>query len=182
MNTLIPVAHGSESLETVTVANILRRGGVEVTLASIETNAVVIGTRDIKLAADALFADAGKKDYDMIVLPGGEKGASAFARHFALVEKLKAQRQRHKWIAAICASPALVLSEHGLLDGKQATCYPAFRDKLLHFVNQPVVLDGHTVTGQGPAQAVAFALKLVEVLAGAQTAHKVADDLIASAV
>ena len=180
MKALIPIAHGSESLETITVANILRRGGVEVTLASIESALAVLGTRDITITADAAFSDAGRKDYDMIVLPGGEKGAEAFARHFALVEKLRAQRQQHRWTAAICASPALVLSEHGLLDGKQATCYPAFRDKLIHYVNQPVVVDGHCVTSQGPATAVAFGVKLVEVLCGEQTARKVSQDLLAS--
>lgn len=179
MKALIPIAHGSESLETVTIVNILRRGGVEVTVASIESSTSVVGTRDIKLSADALFSDAGKKDYDMIVLPGGEKGAEALAKNFMLIEKLKAQRTQHKWTAAICASPALVLSEHGLLDGKQATCYPAFRDKLIHYVNQPVVLDGHCITSQGPATAVAFSLKLVEALCGEQTARKIGDDLLA---
>lgn len=176
---LIPIAHGSESLETVTVANILRRGGVEVTLASIESSTAVLGTREIKLTADALFSEAGKKDYDMIVLPGGDAGAESLAKHFALIEKLRAQRTQHKWTAAICAAPALVLSAHGLLDGKQATCYPAYRDKLIHYVNQPVVVDGHCVTSQGPATAVAFGLKLVEVLLGAQTARKVSEDLVA---
>ena len=77
MKALIAIAHGSESLETITTANILRRGGVEVTLASIESTPNVLGTRDIRLVADALFSDAGRKDYDMIVLPGGEKGAAA---------------------------------------------------------------------------------------------------------
>lgn len=180
MKALIAIAHGSESLETVTTANILRRGGVEVTLASIESTPTVIGTRDIRLTADALFSEAGRKDYDMIVLPGGEKGAEALAKHFALIEKLKAQRQQHKWTAAICAAPALVLSDNGLLDGKQATCYPAFREKLIHWVDLPVVVDGHCVTSQGPATAVAFGLKCVEVLCGEPTARKVAADLLAA--
>lgn len=179
MKALIPIAHGSESLETVTVANILRRGGVEVTLASVESSTTVLGTRDIKLIADAAFSDAGRRDYDLIVLPGGEKGAATLADHFALVEKLRAQRQQHKWTAAICAAPALVLSKHGLLDGKQATCYPALREQLLHYVDLPVVVDGHCVTSQGPATAVAFGLKLVEVLCGEPAARKVSQDLLA---
>lgn len=179
MKALIPIAHGSESLETVTIANLLRRGGAEVTVASIETSVTVMGTRDIRLTADALFSDAGKKDYDMIVLPGGEKGAGALAQHFGLIEKLRAQRLQHKWTAAICAAPALVLSAHGLLDGKHATCYPALREKLIHYVNQPVVVDGHCVTSQGPATAVAFGLKLVEILCGEQIARKVAGDVLA---
>ena len=178
MKVLVPIANGSESLETVTVVNILRRAGVEVTLASVESSTTVHASRDIKLTADALWADVARKDYDMIVLPGGEQGATALGKHIALVEKLRTQRMQHKWYAAICASPALVLSPHGLLDGKQATCYPAFRDKLIHYVNQPVVTDGHCVTSQGPATAVAFGVKLVEVLCGEEKSRQIAQGLL----
>lgn len=179
MKVLIPIAHGSESLEAVTLVNVLRRAGVDVTLASIESSVMVTGTRDVKLTADDLFSKAGKKDYDMIVLPGGEVGAAALAKHAPLIEKLRAQRKAHKWYGAICAAPALVLSAHGLLDGKQATCYPAFKDKLIHFVNQPVVVDGHCITSQGPATAIAFGLKLVELLCGAQKSRQVGSDMLA---
>ena len=95
------------------------------------------------------------------------------------MDKLRAQRQAHRWTGAICASPALVLSAHGLLDGKKATCYPSFRDQLLHYVDLPVVVDGHCVTGQGPASAVAFGLQLVEVLAGAEKRRSVAQGMLA---
>ena len=32
-------------------------------------------------------------------------------------------------VAAICASPAIVLAKRGLLDGKRATCYPGFEER-----------------------------------------------------
>src|SRR4051812_2164240 len=130
MNALIPVAHGSESLETVTLANVLRRGGVEVTLASIEDGTTVKASRGVSLVADARFADVGSRPFALIVLPGGEQGAQRLGQHVPLIDALRAQRLAHRWIGAICAAPALTLSPHGLLDGKQATCYPAFRDKL----------------------------------------------------
>lgn len=179
MNALVTVAHGSESLETVTLVNILRRAEVAVTVASIESTLAVEGTRGIPLTADVRYADVASQDFTLIALPGGEKGAQALAAHAPLVEKLKAQRLAHRWIGAICASPALVLSKHGLLDGKKATCYPAFREQLLHFVDLPVVVDGHCVTSQGPATAVAFGLQLVEVLCGADKRKAVAQALLA---
>ncbi|HVT37102.1 MAG TPA: DJ-1 family glyoxalase III [Nevskiaceae bacterium] len=180
MKALIPIAHGSESLETVTLANVLRRGGVEVTLASIESSRAVQATRGIVLTADASWDEVAARDYNLIALPGGEQGAAALGRHEGLIEKLRRQRNGHKWYGAICAAPALVLSPHGLLDGKQATCYPAFRDKLIHFVNLPVVVDGHCVTSQGPATALAFGLKLVEVLCGEAKAREVAQQALAA--
>ena len=179
MAVLIPVAHGSESLETVAIANLLRRAELSVTLASIESTITVSATRGLTLTADAFLADVAGKDFDLIVLPGGEKGARAFTSHKMLMEKLRAQRIAHKWYGAICAAPALTLEPHGLLDGKKATCYPAFKDKLLHYVNQPVVVDGHCVTSQGPATAIAFGLKLAELLAGTDMAKQVAADVLA---
>lgn len=177
---LIPVAHGSESLETVTLVNVLRRAGIKVTVASIERSKTVQGSRDVPLVADTLFSEVTQKKFDAIVLPGGEAGAKAFAKHKGLMTKLAAQRMAHKWYGAICASPALVLSPHGLLDGKQATCYPQMRDALLHYVNQPVVVDGHCITSQGPATSVAFGLRLVELLVGEAKRRSVADGLLAA--
>jgi 4-methyl-5(b-hydroxyethyl)-thiazole monophosphate biosynthesis len=179
MQVLVPIANGSESLETVAIVNVLRRAGIVVTLASVEQDMTVTGTREMKLAADALFKDVSARDWDAIVLPGGEKGALRLGQHGPLIEKLRAQRLAKKWFGGICAAPALALSPHGLLDGKKATCYPAFRDKLLHYVDQPVVVDGHCVTSQGPATAIAFGLKLVELLVGAEKSKQVAMEMLA---
>ena len=45
MSILIPVAHGSESLETVTLVNLLRRAGLEVNLSSAEPETMIKATR-----------------------------------------------------------------------------------------------------------------------------------------
>ena len=178
MNVLVPIAHGSESLETVTLVNVLRRAELQVTVASIEDSRQVHGTRDIALVADALFWDVATRDFDAIVLPGGEKGAAALSGHAGLMDKIKQQRMAHRWYGGICAAPALALAPHELLDGKKATCYPAFREHLIHYVDQPVVVDGHCVTSQGPATAMIFGLKLIELLAGPGRSRSVADALL----
>lgn len=166
MKILVPIAHGSESLETVTLVNVLRRASLRVVLASIETETVVNATRDIRLVADAALSDQLGESFDAIILPGGEAGAQRLAAHKPLIEKLSSQRIAHRWYGAVCAAPALTLSPHGLLDGKQATCHPLFRERLLHFVDRPVVLDGHCMTSQGPGTTMEFALTWVEKLAG----------------
>ncbi|MES0874198.1 DJ-1 family glyoxalase III [Sinimarinibacterium thermocellulolyticum] len=178
MNALVPVSHGSESIETVTIVNVLRRAEVEVTLASIADTCRVEGTRGVHLYADCLFDEIAAQDFDLIVLPGGEAGARALGAHKGVMDKIAAQRMQHRWYGGICAAPALALAPRGLLDGKQATCYPAFRDALLHWVDRPVVVDGHCITGQGPASAMAFALALVEALCGAAKRRSVAEALL----
>ena len=178
LTALIPLAHGSESLETITMVNVLRRAEVEVTLASIESELAVSGTRGVRLHADKRLLDALGHKYDLIALPGGEKGAEALNRHAPLIEMLQEQNDLKHWLAAICAAPALTLAPHHLLDGRQATCYPAFRTRLPHYVDKPVVVDGHVVTSQGPGTAMAFALILVELLAGPVRSKEVAAGLL----
>lgn len=180
MNALVTIADGSESLETVTIINVLRRAGVDVTVASIETARTVAGTRGVALQADALLPEVLDREFKLIALPGGDKGAERLGACAPLIAKLQAQREAHRWTGAICAAPALALSPHGLLDGKQATCYPAFRDRLLHYVDLPVVVDGHCITSQGPATAIGFALKLAAVLCGEARSREVAAAMLAA--
>lgn len=178
MKVLIPVAHGSESLETVMLVNVLRRASITVRMASIETETVINATREIRLVADAPLSDVLDEDFDAIVLPGGEQGAERLGACRPLIAKLESQRLAHRWYGAICAAPALALSPHGLLDGKQATCHPMFRDRLLHFVDFPVVVDGHCMTSQGPGTGVEFALSWVEKLAGSAERSRVAGAML----
>ncbi len=176
---LVVIANGSESLEAVTVINVLRRAQVDVTIAAVGDALSVTGTRDILLMATVRHADVAHQQFDLIVLPGGVAGAKALAAHPPLIQQLREQRLAHRWIAAICAAPAVVLAAHGLLDGKQATGFPALRDALLHYVDLPVVIDGHTITGQGPASAIAFALACVEKLTDSERRRQVGEALLA---
>lgn len=178
MKVLIPAADGSESLETVSLLNVLRRGGITVQLASITGSLDLTLTRDIRLRADAHYDDVAGEAFDAIILPGGERGADALGGHASLIMRLKEQRLAHQWFGGICAAPALALAPHGLLDGKKATCYPSFRERLLHFVDQPVVVDGHCITSQGPATALAFGLEWIAQLAGADSRRRVAQALL----
>src|SRR3546814_16380936 len=87
MNVLIPIADGSESLEAVTITNVLRRGGLTVTLAAVGRTTDIKGTRDITLRADVLFDEISGQEFDAIVLPGGEIGAASLSAHGPLIEK-----------------------------------------------------------------------------------------------
>lgn len=176
---LIAVAHGSESLETVTLVNLLRRAGLATTLASVEPERWIKGTRGIDFAADCLLADVRAREFALIVLPGGEAGAEALARSALLVAMLKAQDAARRHIAAICAAPALVLAAHGLLDQRRATGYPAFRTRMPQWIDEAIVDDGHVHTSQGPATALPFALALIGLLAGPATRAEVAKALLA---
>ena len=82
-------------------------------------------------------------------------------------------------VAAVCASPAVVLATHGLL-GARSTCYPAdpFKEKLGEWTDAAVVVDGSVITSQGPGTSLQFALKIVEVLYDSSKAEEVAAPLL----
>jgi 4-methyl-5(b-hydroxyethyl)-thiazole monophosphate biosynthesis len=180
MKILVPAAHGSESLETVAIVNVLRRADFDVKVASIENDLTIAATRGIRIVADCFFADIEAEPFDLIALPGGEAGARALSAYASLIKKLKTHDQAGRMLAAICASPALVLAPHGFLERRRATCYPSFREHLPHYVEEPVVVDRNCITGSGPATAITFALKLVELAAGMETAKKVARGMLAA--
>jgi 4-methyl-5(b-hydroxyethyl)-thiazole monophosphate biosynthesis len=176
---LVPIANGTEEIEAVCIIDTLRRAGAEVTVASVETQNTaslqITASRGVRLVADAGISDCVDQTYDCIALPGGMPGAEHLRDCAPLIEKLKQQKQSGRLYGAICASPAVALQPHGLLEKTRATCYPGMRGKLdpAYASDDAVVVDGHCVTSQGPGTAIAFALKLVELLFGAQKAREV---------
>lgn len=181
MKALVTVANGVEDIETVTIVDVLRRAGIDVVVASLEASLTVTCARGCKLIADRAFAEVAAQDFDLIACPGGTAGAEAQGRHRGLIEKLRQQKASGKWVAAICAAPALVLAANGLIDDRRATGYPAFRDKLPRPSDERVVVDGNVITSQSPATAMAFALALVELLSGAEQSRQVGQGMLFAA-
>jgi 4-methyl-5(b-hydroxyethyl)-thiazole monophosphate biosynthesis len=175
---LVPVADGTEELEAVTIIDCLRRAGADVTVASVGQSQIT-ASRGVRLVADALISDCTKVVYDLIALPGGMPGAEHLRDSGELAELLKAQASSGRFYAAICASPAVVLKHHGLLDGKKATCYPSLLSELDSSDDAKVVVDGNCITSQGPATALPFALKLIEILFDKEKADEVANSMLA---
>ena len=181
---LVPIATGSEEMEAVVAIDVLRRAGADVVVAAAQGELLVTCSRGTKIQADMLVEDALKAHgpFDAIVVPGGMPGASNLAACAPLVDALKAQRAEGKLIGAICAAPAVVLEAHGILAAEtSATAHPAFLDKLgAKKVEDFVVCNDakNLVTSRGPGTALIFALKLVEVLYGADHADKVAKPMV----
>jgi len=163
---LVIFAEGSEELEAVTVVDILRRAGVTVTLAGLNEGALR-GSRGTQLLPDTTLDEAVKRDYDMVVLPGGQPGTNNLKADARVLNLLKQMAQQGRYVAAICAAPS-VLATAGLLDGKQATSFPGALDPFSQVKRLPAAVaeDGKLITSRGPGTAMDFALTLVERLTG----------------
>lgn len=175
---LVAVADGTEELEAVTIIDVLRRAKADVTVASVDAQQVT-ASRGVQLVADALISDCVGNTYDLIALPGGMPGAEHLRGSKELIDMLKTQAASGRLYAAICASPAVALKPHGLLKDKKATCYPSLLSELDNPEQEKVVVDGNCITSQGPATALEFALKLVELLFDKQKSREVAKAMLA---
>lgn len=71
---LVPVANGSEEIEAVTVIDVLRRAGAEVTVASVEDSLQVEMSRQVRVTADKLISECATTTFDAIALPVGPLG------------------------------------------------------------------------------------------------------------
>jgi protein deglycase len=171
---LVPLAEGCEELEAVTVIDLLRRANITVVTAGLEAGPVR-ASRGVVLVADKTLDEALQDDYDMVVLPGGGPGADRLDADDRIRQLLISMANSEKFTAAICAAPK-VLKSAGLLEGKQATCYPGVMqagDLPGLDTDQRVVQDGKIVTSRGPGTAMDFALQLVEILTDRNTRDQV---------
>lgn len=183
---LIAIADGSEEMEVVIVVDVLRRAGIKVTIASVNTGSTTVtAARGTTIVADTTIAHAANSRFDLIVLPGGMPGAANLGNSEELIEMLRRQAAADAWIAAICAAPAVVLQQHGFLHraGKavRATCHPSFHQQLgtQHCLSgERVVVDGNIVTSQAPGTAFEFALELIRLLCGDAKRDEVAGPLV----
>ncbi len=172
---LVPVANGSEDLETAAIVDILRRARAEVTLASVNV-ITITGSRGIRILCDKSISACLATEFGIIVLPGGIPGSKNLRDSPELTGLLNTQVEKGRYFAGICAAPAVVLEYHGFLAGHFATCHPNFRHYLrdARLVDEPVVWSGNCVTAPGAGQAICFSLALVQILFGSSKATSVA--------
>lgn len=175
---LVPIANGSEEIEAVTIIDVLRRAGVEVIVAGLDSGSIT-ASRGVVLTPDTTLAKVHVADLDMVALPGGGPGTELLRKSRLLKAVLNCVFDNGGYIAAMCAAPK-VLAEHGFLDGRRATWYPGIELDSPGIVreNEPVVVDGRIITSQGPGTAMPFALMLVQALCGEAKAQEIAVGLL----
>ena len=168
------LAEGFETIEALTVVDILRRAGIPITTVSITDNKEVISAHKIKVEADDVFAACDFSDASMLVLPGGMPGTTNLEAHAGLSALIDQAHEKGVKLAAICAAPS-ILGKKGFLKGKNATAFPGFDSKLLeaNVKDQKVVTDGDIITARGMGVTIDFALEIVKELGYAEEAEKV---------
>lgn len=159
------VADGTEETELLAVADVLIRAGVSLRIVSVGAREIT-SSHGIRLIADAVIGDVALDDADLLFVPGGMPGSVRLSECKPLIAALDGQLMRGKRVAAICAAPALVLGKHGLLNGKNATCFPGFEGDMsgATVTGARVVTDGNVTTARGLGCAIELGLELVGLL------------------
>lgn len=177
------LAPGFEEIEALATVDVLRRAGMDVVTVSVGVDGPVAGVHGINVVADTSIEELpASLDAEWLIAPGGMPGASNLAADLKVCEMLKAFSLKGGKVAAICAAPAVVLAPLGLLEGRNATCYPGFESGCeaagASMLQQRVVVDGNVITANGPSSAIPFALAIVEKSMGKAVADNVAGGML----
>lgn len=174
---LILLADGFEELEMIAPLDLLRRAGVEVTVASVGEGIHVTGRCGLNVHGDtSLAAIEANASFDLLLLPGGP-GVRILRANSRVRARVLAQHAAGRWIAAICAAPT-VLNDAGILSGRRYTAHASVANELTALLAaERVVVDGHLVTSRGAGTAVDFGLKLVEHLVSPAKAREISDSI-----
>jgi len=168
----ILLANGFEEVEALAPCDMLRRAEINVNLVSTEADIFVTGNHGICVKCDKMLAEVSESE--MIVLPGGLPGVPNLMANKKVMELVANQIKAGKRVGAICAAP-WILGELGITEGRIATCYPGFEDKLkcAAVSDEKAVTDGLITTSKAAGTAMDFAFEIIKVLKGSEVAEKV---------
>lgn len=178
-------ADGFEDIEALSPVDYLRRAGIEVTTVGVKgtpfnDTLIVTSSHKVPMIMDTTLENflAKKIIPDCVICPGGGKGAENLAANKELLAFLENAFDNNKLVGAICASPAVVLGKTKILADKKWTCYPdmegnAKPEYLNGYRDEVFVTDKNVVTSRGAGASEQFAMEVVKLLCGEETAEKI---------
>jgi len=175
---IILLAPGFEEIEAISIIDILRRAGEDLTVAGV-SGYKVEGGHGITVKVDALLDDVINQSFDTLILPGGEPGVTNLENNESVKTVILNQATSQKFIAAICAAPR-ILNNLGLLNGKTATSHPGTKEAMTKctYSEERVVLDGNILTSRGPGTSAEFAYAILDKLGQTEKSTKLKDAML----
>ncbi|KAL0579011.1 hypothetical protein V5O48_003006 [Marasmius crinis-equi] len=157
---LIFIADGTEEMEllddsTITYDTLVRAG--------IETQSVFVPEPKDSISA-------GLDKFDVLVIPGGAKGAETISQDSQVQALVRAYLAQNKLVGMICAGSLAALTSN--LPKQPLTSHPGVKSELVeksiefNYSEDSVVVSGNLITTRGPGTTFPFALTLVERLCG----------------
>ena len=166
MKAIVIIAQkGFQDTEYEKTTEVLKKGGVQVTVAS-QTTDIATGKVKAKVTPDIAVSKASVKDYDVII---GGPGTDSLAADASVISLVKDARKMGKTVAAICIAP-IILAKAGILQGRKATVFSTGRKEIeaggAIYQLSDVVIDKGVITGSGPEASTKFGEAIVKALKG----------------
>jgi cyclohexyl-isocyanide hydratase len=138
-----------------------------------ETIAPVATDCGFSIMPNISFADCPPSH--IICVPGGI-GVAVALENRPLIEFVRMQSASATWVTSVCTG-AFILGAAGLITGKHATTHWGYTQLLEKFgatyQHARVVRDGNLVTAGGVTSGIDFALELIAIISGEDTAKSV---------
>jgi protease I len=159
---------GFEQSELEVPRDRLKQAGAKVTLATPDgQNIKGWQGKDWgrEVYSDAALESIDARDFDALVIPGGQMNPDLLRVNAKAVALVKAFAAAGKPIAAVCHAPWLLV-EAGILKGRKATSYKSIRTDVINagadWEDSEVVVDQGIVTSRSPEDLPAFVAKIIE--------------------
>lgn len=172
----IIISDGFEEIEMSAILDILRRGGISVSVIGYKSRTLV-GAHNLSIITDDIFSNISSQIYDCVILPGGP-GCYKLRHCDELNEFLQTHFNKHKLICAICAAP-LILYDAGILKNKKYTAHICTYDELTDAISsEHIVVDDNIITGSGPCASLHFGFTILKHLTDERTMHQLANSML----
>jgi protease I len=144
----------------------LREAGAETFVVGTGSADTYTSKHGYPVQVDMVADQVSAKDVDAVVVPGGY-APDLMRRYPAMVRLVRQAFEQGKVVAAICHA-GWMLASADVLKGKQATCFFAIKDDLIHagatYVDAEVVRDGNLITSRMPSDLPAFCRTIIQAL------------------
>lgn len=172
------LAEGFEEVEALATVDVLRRAGLDVKTVGV-TGDVVSGSHSIPVVCDTVIGSIQPDEsIQAVVLPGGMPGTLNLENSKEVNAFIDYAVENGKYICAICAAPS-ILGKKGLLNGKEAICFPGFEEYLYgaKVSDKSVVADGKFITAKACGVALKFGKVIAEQFIGKEKADTLWESL-----
>jgi hypothetical protein len=175
MKLLLVVTDGFEDIEAIGTLAILRRAGLDVTFAAIDST-VATGRYGVVSSDMVNLKNVDIQEYDGLIIPGGPE-YQAEEKNPQFLNMVLDFHRRKKLIAAICAGPT-ILGHLGLLKGREYTCFTSMNEDFGGtYIDTYAVRDGNIITGRSAASTIDFAFLIINALLGPEFEKKVKNSI-----
>jgi len=174
MDIAIPLYDRFTALDAVGPYQVLSMmPGATVRFLAAEPGAVRTDNGMLTVLAEGPYEDAPHPE--IVVVPGGP-GTRALLADERILDWIRGAHESSRYTTSVCTG-SLLLAAAGLLDGVDATTHWLVHDQLAELGARPVaervVERGRLITAAGVSAGIDMALRLAELIAGADTAQAI---------